>query len=277
MAKYNKEKRLKLLQEATIDSLLYTDSHFHALEIMKKGIDINELLSTLDKKDYLALDIGINENDIKDRYELLKNYENIYLTTGIGPWGTKDKDIHSKNISILENNIKNYPIKAIGEIGLDNHWDYGSKELQTDLFIKQIELANSYNLPIVIHNREANEQLSEIIKSHKFTKSGIIHCFSADKDFAKIALDNGFYISFAATITYKKNEELRDALQYIPLDRLLLETDSPYLPPQPFRGKINTPLLIPLVYKQASETKKVDVESISINVRKNLLTLLGCF
>jgi len=277
MAKITKEKRLQLLKEATKKNLIYTDTHFHSLEIEKQEIDIKNLLDQMEKMNFIALDIGINENDIENRYNLLKDYKNIYLSAAIGPWGVKDSiEKHDILINTLESNIKNYPIKAIGEIGLDNYWKYGTKELQEDLFIKQIHLANKYNLPIIIHNREADEQMINIIKTTNFNKNGIIHCFSSNLEFAKIALDKDFYISFAGPITYKSNEELRNVLKYVPINKLLIETDSPYLSPTPFRGKTNTPLLIPLIYKEIASIKKITIEDLCLNVKRNLLTLLDC-
>lgn len=276
MAKMNKAKRAKLLKEATIENISYTDSHFHTLEIIKKGINASSLLSQMQTNNYIGLDIGTKAEDFKERYKLIKNYPNIYLSSGVGPWATKSEEEHDKIIEVLEANIKKYPVKAIGETGIDNYWDYGTKQLQEDLFLKQINLANKHNLPIIIHNREADEQIINIIKNNSFSQSGIIHCFSSNIEFAKIALDKGFYISFAANITYKKNDELREVLKYVPLERLLLETDAPFLPPQPFRGKLNTPLLIPLAYKEAAEIKKIGIEEIATNVKRNLLHLLGC-
>ncbi len=277
MAKITKEKKLQILKEATKENLIYTDTHFHSLEIEKKEIDIKNLLDQMEKMSFIALDIGINENDIESRYNLLKDYKNIYLSTAIGPWGVKDStEKHDALIDTLEANIKNYPIKAIGEIGLDNYWKYGTKELQEDLFIKQIHLANKYNLPIIIHNREADEQIINIIKKISFKKNGIIHCFSSNLEFAKIALDKDFYISFAGPITYKNNEELREVLKYVPINKLLIETDSPYLSPTPFRGKTNTPLLIPLIYQEIASIKKIAIEDLCLNVKRNLLTLLDC-
>lgn len=277
MAKITNEKRLQQLKEATKENLIYTDTHFHSLEIEKKDIDIKNLLNQMKEMNYIALDIGINENDIEKRYNLLKDYKNIYLSTAIGPWGVKDSVAkHDILIEALESNIKKYPVKAIGEIGLDNYWKYGTKELQEDLFIKQIKLANKYNLPIIIHNREADNQISNIIKTTSFKKNGIIHCFSSNLEFAKIALDKDFYISFAGTITYKNNDELRNVLKYVPLNKLLIETDSPYLSPIPFRGKTNTPLLIPLIYQEIASIKKIKIEDLCLNVKRNLLTLLDC-
>ncbi|MGD1821568.1 MAG: TatD family hydrolase [Pleomorphochaeta sp.] len=275
MAKISKEKRQIILNNATLKNIEYVDSHAHLLVIEEKGEDINNILKVIDDNNYVILDIAINEYDIEKRYNKLKDYKNIYLSTALGPWGTKDtKEDNSKIIKTLQENINNYPIKAIGEIGLDNYWNYSTKELQEDLFIKQIELANNNNLPILIHNREADNQIINILNNIKLKRESTIHCFSSDLNFAKFALDKGFYISFASTITYKKNEELRKILQYVPLDRLLLETDSPYLSPEPFRGKTNTPLLIPLSYKKAAEIKKVTIEDLAINVKRNLLHLL---
>lgn len=275
MAKMTNEKRNIILKEATIKDIEYIDSHAHLLAIENKGINLENLLLELEKNKYLILDIAISENDIEERYQKLKNFKNIFLTTASGPWQTQKNEIeNTKLIHTLEKNIINFPIKAIGEIGLDNYWDYGEKKLQEDLFIKQIDLANKYNLPILIHNREADTQIINILNKYPLKKQSVIHCFSSNLSFAKFALDKGFYISFASTITYKKNDELRNILKYIPLDRLLLETDAPYLSPEPFRGKTNTPLLIPLSYKKAAEIKKLSIEDLSKNVKRNLLNLL---
>lgn len=275
MAKLNSEKRNTILKNATIDKVQYVDSHAHLLGIEKKDIDLNKLLETLKENNYIVLDIGTTENDIIERYNKLKNYNNIYYSVAVGPWGVKSTKLeHSKIIESLQDNIINYPIKAIGEIGLDNYWEYGTKELQEDLFIKQINLANDNNLPILIHNREADNQMVEILNSIDLKRKSIIHCFSSDMKFAKFALDKGFSISFASTITYKKNDNLREILEYVPLDRLLLETDAPYLSPEPFRGKTNTPLLIPLSYQRAAEIKKVSVENLAKSVKRNLQDLL---
>ncbi len=275
MTKITKEKREKILKEATIEELEYVDSHAHLLKIEQKGIKLNHLINELENNKYTILDIGTNENDIIERYNKLKNCKNIYFSAAVGPWGTKKtKEENSISVNTIEKNLKDYPIKAIGEIGLDNYWDYGEKELQEDLFIKQIKLANKYNLPIIIHNREADKQMINIIDNIELKKASIIHCFSSDLNFAKFVLDKGFYISFASTITYKKNDDLRSVLEYVPINRLLLETDAPFLSPEPFRGKTNTPLLIPLSYKKVAEIKKVTIQDLAINVKRNLLNLL---
>jgi len=275
MAKMNNEKREEILKEATLANIQYVDSHAHLLGIEKKDVNLNELLGSLKNNNYIVLDIGTTPNDIINRYNKLKGYNNIYYSVAVGPWGVmNNEEEHDSLIKELQDNIDNYPIKAIGEIGLDNYWEYGTKELQEDLFIKQIHLANDNNLPILIHNREADKQMIEILSSINLKRNSIIHCFSSDIEFAKFALDKGFSISFASTITYKKNDELREILKYVPMNRLLLETDAPYLSPEPFRGKVNTPLLIPLSYKIAAEIKKVSVENLAINVKRNLQSLL---
>ncbi len=275
MAKMNNEKRNEILKEATLANIQYVDSHAHLLGIEKKDINLNNLLNTMKENNFIVLDIGTTQNDIVERYNKLKNFSNIYYSVAVGPWAVKDKKSeHDTIIKNLQENINNYPIKAIGEIGLDNYWKYGEKELQEDLFIKQINLANDNNLPILIHNREADNQIINILNSIDLKKNSIIHCFSSDMKFAKFALDKGFSISFASTITYKNNNQLREILKYVPLERLLLETDSPYLSPEPFRGKTNTPLLIPLSYKIAAEIKKTTVENLALNVKRNLQSLL---
>lgn len=273
MAKYSKEKRNKILKESIIENQIYVDSHFHFNGLMEKKVErIEEILSS---PYFKGMDIGTQCDDLPKRYNALKKYKNIHLSAGIGPWATENKIPLDKQLEIFEDILSKYPVSAIGEIGLDNYWNYGTKEKQTFLFKEQIKLANKFKLPVIIHNREADEQVIDIIINNEFNYSGIIHCFSGSLKMAKIALEKGFYISFAGPITYKKNNNLRDILEKIPEDRLLLETDSPYLPPEPFRGKFNSPDKMPLIYEEASTVRKVSNKSLAKAIERNFSNLLG--
>ncbi|MBK5200857.1 MAG: TatD family hydrolase [Spirochaetaceae bacterium] len=285
--KYTKEKRLQILENSTVNNLLYTDTHFHyssMIQISKKNIEEQTSEEWLEKKsienllnscNFQGMDIGTNCDDLELRYRALEKYTNIHLSAGIGPWATDREESIQEQNTILRNNINKYPVSAIGEIGLDNYWHYGTVKLQEELFNTQLDLAEELDLPIIIHSRDADSQMIDILKNREIKKGGIFHCFSSNIELAKVALEKGLLISFAGTITYNKNQELRDTLAIVPLNRLLLETDSPYLPPEPYRGKHNSPSLIPLVYLKASEINKCSIELISKAVSMNFLNLLG--
>ena len=241
----------------------YTDTHFHLLSMKEKDIDITNLNIKY------GMDIGTDIHDIEKRKELISLFPNIKYSIGAGPWSLS----YNENIDYLTTEIKkdilsNTP-SFIGEIGLDYFHKYSTREKQIDLFIKQLILANELNLPVVIHNRDANLDTIEALEKIKVKKGGIIHCFSADEDFLSRALDLGFYISFAGNITYKKNTNLQEIIKKVPLDRLLLETDSPYLTPVPFRGKENQPAYVKFVAQQLAELKEISVEEVDKITTKN--------
>lgn len=287
--KTSNSKRLNELDNATVKDLIYTDTHFHYSGIIEKCNDLinkedntsnpwitkNAITDLLTSKNFQGMDIGTQYDDLPIRYKTMEQYRNIHISSGIGPWSV-DRELEIDNqLKIFKNNIMNYPISAIGEIGLDYYWKFGTPQKQEELFIKQLDIANDLKLPIIIHSRDADEQTINIIKNREFPFGGIIHCFSGNEKLAKQAIKSNLLISFAGPITYKKNEELREILKIVPTKSLLLETDSPYLPPEPFRGKYNSPYLIPLIYEKASEIKNISIQEISKIVSNNFLNLLG--
>ena len=141
----------------------------------------------------------------------------------------------------LRASIDEYGASLIGEIGLDKYWNYGTEEEQQELFERQLDLASELGLPVIIHNRDADRQTIEILEKRTFPKGGIIHCFSADEDFMERAIKLGFMISFAGNVTYKSNRKIQECAKKCPIDRILYETDSPYLSLVPMRGKPNRP------------------------------------
>ena len=166
------------------------------------------------------------------------------LLFGISP--NDIEDYTEKNLLEIENLAKNEKVVAIGEIGLDYYWNKENKENQKKLFISQIEIANKLSKPIVIHTRDAAVDTIEILKSHPVDKSGIFHCFPLNQELIKEGLKLGFYISFSGNITFK-NAKSFDVVNLVPLDRILIETDSPYLSPEPLRGTRNNPENVKLV------------------------------
>lgn len=245
----------------------------------EKGVEVDSLLDGLYKDGFEGgIDVAVEAEDIIERVKYHKAYPSIRLSIGVGPWGllpTGNKTaVNLDKIDKLQALYKDC-ISFVGEIGLDNHYpEYGTKVEQEELFISQIDIANDNNLPIIVHSREAIEQTSNIIKSHKVNRGGIIHCFSASDMLLKSALDNGYYISIAGPVTYKNSRNLREILHYIPLDRLLVETDSPYLPPEPYRGTVNTPMNVKLVYSSIAKELNIDSATLEDTVIRNFNTLL---
>ncbi len=248
------------------------DSHFHLLALKQKGVDIPHLLEELSESHfYGGIDIGIRRDDLEERTLLLKDYPQIKIAAGIGPWGAQEA---------LEGQLEAFKtlsdkgrLDALGEIGLDFHWNYGTPERQISLCKGQIEIANALKIPVIFHTREADEAMERLLKEVSLPHAGILHCFSSDWSLAKIALDKGLYISFAGPITYKRNDALRSVLAKVPLENLLLETDSPYLAPQKYRGRINTPLYISEIYQEAARVKEIPLEELIEAIKRNFKTL----
>ena len=199
--------------------------------------------------------------------ELSKKYDFIYSICGISPNDIPQseeelwKDV-AKITGIVKEN-KSKKLVAIGEIGLDYYWNKENKELQKEAFEKQIDLANELELPIVIHSRDASVDIIEMIRNHKVNKAGIFHCCQPNQEMVRQALELGYYISFAGPITFKNSRNAPDVIKMVPLDRILIETDSPYLTPEPNRGKRNDCRNVKYVAQKIAELKNVPLEEIA--------------
>ena len=199
--------------------------------------------------------------------ELSKKYDFIYSICGISPNDIPQseeelwKDIAKITKIVKENKSKK--LVAIGEIGLDYYWNKENKELQKEAFEKQIDLANELELPIVIHSRDASVDIIEMIRNHKVNKAGIFHCCQPNQEMVRQALELGYYISFAGPITFKNSRNAPDVIKMVPLDRILIETDSPYLTPEPNRGKRNDCRNVKYVAQKIAELKNVPIEEIA--------------
>ena len=210
---------------------------------------------------------GYDIESSKRALEISQKYKFIYSICGISPndipqseeklWKDID-EIHK----IASQNIEK-KLVAIGEIGLDYYWNKENKELQKQAFIKQIELANKLDLPIVIHSRDASIDTIEVLKKHPVNKKGIFHCCQPNQEMVRQALELGFYISFAGPITFKNAKNSIDVVKMVPLDRILIETDSPYLTPEPNRGKRNDSRNVKYVAQKIAELKNMDIEEIA--------------
>lgn len=199
--------------------------------------------------------------------ELSKKYDFIYSICGISPNDIPQseeelwKDIAKITEIVKENKSKK--LVAIGEIGLDYYWNKENKELQKEAFEKQIDLANELELPIVIHSRDASVDTIEMIRNHKVNKAGIFHCCQPNQEMVRQALELGYYISFAGPITFKNSRNAPDVIKMVPIDRILIETDSPYLTPEPNRGKRNDCRNVKYVAQKIAELKNVPIEEIA--------------
>lgn len=250
----------------------FIDSHFHIPCMLEKDVDVDSALRFISS----GISICLSQQELSTCLKYQSLYPNLHLAVGFGPWTLDEQP--NKSINDLINDFKSFfmPIdfEFVGEIGLDYFHDYATKEKQQELMIAQIEVAKEINKPIIIHNRDANEITKNILVSQKNPKAGIIHCFSADLDFARTVLDLGYYVSFAGNLTYKKNTNLQEALKFIPSDRLLLETDAPYMSPVPNRGKLNSPANMIYIYEFASKLKNLSLEDLCIQIEKNFNALL---
>ncbi|MCB9249578.1 MAG: YchF/TatD family DNA exonuclease [Ignavibacteriales bacterium] len=210
----------------------------------------------------------------KKAIDLAEKFEGVYAAVGVHPHDTTEWK--NSDLDILKDFAKNPKVVAIGEIGLDYYYDFSPKEIQLTAFKAQIELALKLDLPIIVHNRESNDDIMNIIRSFKKTKlRAQFHCFAGSKEDAKELISMGHYISFTGNITFKKADNLREVLQSVNLDKVLLETDSPFMTPVPYRGKRNEPSNIPLIAESISEIKTVSMDDLARNTNYNAFKLFG--
>lgn len=211
--------------------------------------------------------------------KLANEYDFIYSICGISPNDVPKDEKYIDEMTVdIEKIIKqdrNKKVVAVGEIGLDYYWNKENKEIQKEIFKKQIELANKYDLPIVIHTREAVIDTIEMLKKYEVKKKGIFHCCPLNQELIKEALKLGFYISFAGPITFKNSKNAKDVVNMVPLDRILIETDSPYLAPEPKRGTRNNSINVKLVAEKIAEFKDISLEEVAKATYDNATKIFG--
>lgn len=220
------------------------------------------------------VNIGFDRETIPTTMQLVEEYDFIYAAVGWHP--VEAITMQPGDLEWIASLCSHEKVVAIGEIGLDYHWDKSPKDVQHRVLREQIGLARELKMPIVIHNREAHEDIVRILREEKASEvGGIMHAFSGSWETAKMCLDMGFHISFGGPITFKNAKQPKEVLKQVPMDRLLLETDSPYLTPHPNRGKRNESGYVRLVAETAAELKGVSLEEISEITTKNALELFG--
>lgn len=249
------------------------DSHSH-IEMKAFDKDRDQVIARAKDVgvDYIIA-VGINLEDCKRVVSVTKKYNTVYGVIGIHPHHAKDID--NTTYDSLRQMVHNDKIVAYGEIGLDFFRNLSPRNIQIKKFGEQLELASEIGLPVVIHDREAHTQTTNILEQWNGDKRGIIHCFSGDYGMARKCLDMGFYISIPGTITFRNSSQLRDVVKKVPMNRLLVETDAPFLTPQPKRGGRNEPAYVMYTALRIAEIKGLPIEEVEKVTYKNTLDVFG--
>lgn len=233
------------------------DTHCH-LDNEKFDEDRLEVIERIKENLEFCVNIGYDLVSSKKSLELAKEYDFIYAVIGVHPIDIAEySEEVEKELELLGKNPK---VVAIGEIGLDYHWMTEPKEVQQERFKSQLELAERLNKPVVIHTRDAMEDTVNILKEYP-NITGVIHCYPGSLETAKQLVDR-FYLGIGGTLTFKNSKKAVEVVKDIPLDRIVIETDCPYLTPEPFRGKRNEPLYVEYVAKKIAEIKEISVEDV---------------
>lgn len=255
-------------------NMLWIDTHAHLPHIQQRGVEIDEFVNG---HQYALIDIGTRPGDLKSRLKLKGQNRNLAFSAGLYPdlaqlpqkeleviWEEFEKDVKSHLESLC----------AIGEFGFDFHHQCGTASQQRALAQRQIQLAQQLDLPIIIHTRNADKETLALLRDFAPVK-GVIHCCSSPPETTKHFLECGMFLSFCGNLTYKNAQEIRESAQLVPLDRVVFETDSPYLAPVPVRGTVNTPANVEHVYRFFSQLRGVPLPYLQKQVAENVTTLFG--
>ena len=250
---------------------MYIDSHCH-INFPELNQKIDEVLLNMENNSIThALCVSVTLDKINEILDLTKRYSNIYASVGVHP---DYEDIQEPDIDSLFKHSKNKKVVAIGETGLDYFRLKGDLSWQRDRFRTHIRAAIKSKLPLIIHTRNAQDDTISIMKEEGANSAtGVMHCSTESYEMAKQAIDLGFYISFSGIITFKNAETLRETVKKIPIENILIETDSPYLAPVPNRGKLNEPANVRYVAEKIAELKGIPIEKVAETTTNNFFTL----
>jgi TatD DNase family protein len=252
---------------------MFIDSHAH-LEMRDFNSDRPEVVKrALDAGVGCIITVGTTLRDCRKALSIAAQYETVYAVIGIHPHEVKAID--AKTYDTLKTLAQNHKVVAYGETGLDFFRNLSPRDVQIRRFGEQLDLAEELDLPVVIHDREAHAETLNMLKGWKGKRRGVVHCFSGTKAMAKTCLDMGFYISIPGPITFPKSEKLREIVKDIPIDRLLLETDCPYLTPEPHRGKRNEPAYVVHTARRIAEIKGLSLEDVGRITSRNAKELFS--
>ena len=249
------------------------DTHTHYDDKAYDG-DRDELLSSFKEKGISGAACASAEWDsIPAILALCEKYDFLHLTLGIHP--NNALELTPEHRAEFEALIEEKKPVAIGEIGLDYHYEEPSREVQKEAFIYQLKLAERFDLPVIIHSRDAAEDTFEILKEYAPKKRGVIHCYSGSPEMAKEYVKNGWFIGIGGVVTFKNGRKLKETVEQIPLENIVLETDCPYLAPTPHRGERNSSLFLPLVAEKIANLKGISTEEVEDVTEKNAERMYG--
>lgn len=236
------------------------DTHTH-INCLEKITPEESVRNAIDSGVEILLVPSAAPADIDVIPELIKKYDNVYGMLGIHPEDAKNWD--DGILDKIRKYSEDEKIIAIGEIGLDYYWDKKHIDIQKDIFIKQIQLANELHLPISVHDRDAHKDTFDILKEYNKTSNVVLHCFSGSVEFSRECLKEGWYIALGGVVTFNSANKMKEVAKTVPLDRLLLETDAPYLTPVPFRGKENQPAYVKYVAEEIAKLRGISFEEVA--------------
>ena len=249
------------------------DSHAH-LEMTEFDRDREEVIARATAAGLTAIiTVGTTISDCEKAAEIARCHPRVYAAIGIHPHEVKGID--AGTYDTLRALAKQEKVVAIGEIGLDFFYDHSPREVQLRCFAEQLDLALEMDLPVIIHDRDAHAETLQMLERGRGRLRGVLHCFSGDLKMARECLEMGFHLSVAGPVTYKKADRLRAVAREIPAERLLVETDAPYLAPQPWRGKRNEPAYVVETARCLAELRGVPVEELERQMEENARRLFG--
>lgn len=252
---------------------MLVDSHCH-LNFLEFKQDLNQVINHAHNQGIsYMLTVNTRLSESLDLQHIASNYPNIFCSVGVHPHDSKDYN-EPTLIEQLKSHANHPKVVALGETGLDYYYNNSDQVAQIDCFNMHLNTGIELDLPVIIHTRDADIDTISCLDTHPGVK-GVFHCFSGSTDFAKQVLDRGLYISFSGIITFKKAEELRETVKFVPLDKMLIETDSPFLAPLPHRGKRNEPAFTYFVAKQVAELKGISIEEVAEATTKNFFSLFS--
>ena len=249
------------------------ESHAH-YDSSKFAEDREELLNSIQENEVgTIINVGASWKSVTSVIELAEKYPFIYAALGLHP--DEVGDLNEERFVFLREQCRKEKVVAIGEIGLDYYWDNESHDIQKKWFVRQLELARELDLPVIIHSRDAAEDTLKIMKEHAQGLRGVIHCFSYSKEIAEEYVKMGFHIGIGGVVTFKNGKKLKEVAEVVPLEKILLETDCPYLAPEPYRGKRNSSLYIPHIAQAIADIKGITYEEVVAQTEQNGKLLFG--